>query len=170
VVFHGSEPSGATLHRAEHTVQPLHEGIGDPVFPVGQNAGHVFFHRAGKLLHLCEQCAKALGSHPEPSAPGLESTLGLVDRGQLVGILESQAHLVGLHRSQITLGKGFQFRSLVLVQVLRVLAERPSRLLELRMELLFPLPDPFGGCDEVCDHVVLVVDDLGISAMIVVPR
>jgi hypothetical protein len=38
------------------------------------------------------------------------------------------------------------------------------------MELLFPLPDPFGGCDEVCDHVVLVVDDLGISAMIVVPR
>jgi hypothetical protein len=51
-VFHGSEPSGATLHRAEHTVQPLHEGIGDPVFPVGQNAGHVFLHRAGKLLHL----------------------------------------------------------------------------------------------------------------------
>jgi hypothetical protein len=98
------EPSGATLHGTEHTVQPLHEGIGNPMLPVGQDAGQVFLHGVGKLFHLREQRAKAFGSHPDPATPGLESTLGLVNRGQLVGILECQAHLVGLHRRQITLG------------------------------------------------------------------
>lgn len=95
-VFHGAEPSRASLDRTEHTVQALHEGIGDPVFPVGQDAGQVFFRGVGKFLHFREQRAKGFGSHPDPATLGLEARFGLFERLQLVG----------LHGRQIAFGEG----------------------------------------------------------------
>jgi hypothetical protein len=56
--------------------------------------------------------------------------------------LDSQADLVSLHRRQIALSEGLHFRLLALAQVLRILAERPSGLLELRTDLSFPTAGP----------------------------
>ncbi len=133
------------------------------------NAAQTFLHRIGKLLHLREQRVKALGSHPDPSTLGYESTLGLLERLQLVGILEYQAHLISFHGRQIANGEGLEFNFLILIQALRILAERPPRLLELRAGLLFSPPDPFGCPDAFGYHIGLVVDHIGIEAVVMDP-
>lgn len=61
-MFHGSEAAGATFDGAEYAVEPLHEGGGDPVLPVGQDPREMCLHGLGELLHFGEQCTEECGS------------------------------------------------------------------------------------------------------------
>ena len=50
-VFAGTIAAGFAFGGLEHAVEPFHEGVGQPPFPMGQNAREVGFEHLGDLEH-----------------------------------------------------------------------------------------------------------------------
>src|ERR1017187_5663522 len=70
-IFAGTVTASFAFSRLEHAVEPFHEGVGQPPFPMGQNALEVGLDHLCDLEHREEYVTHVLlGDPAHPTAPG----------------------------------------------------------------------------------------------------
>src|SRR5208283_5819477 len=76
-VFAGTIAARFAFGRLEHAVEPFHEGVGQPPFPMGQNALKVGLDHLGDLKHRKEYVThKLLDGPAHPTAPRQKAVPG----------------------------------------------------------------------------------------------
>src|ERR1700690_3692336 len=93
-VEHGDEEFAGTIAARfafgglEHTVEPFHESVGQPPFPMGQNALEVGLDHLRDLEHREEYETHMLLGHPaHPTAPGPKAVPGFLHTLQPIDVL-----------------------------------------------------------------------------------
>src|ERR1035441_8692047 len=87
-VFAGTIAASFAFGGLEHAVEPFHEGVGQPPFPMGQNAREVGLDHLCDLEHREEDVAHMLLGNPaHPTAPRQKAVSGCLHARQPIDVL-----------------------------------------------------------------------------------
>ena len=108
------------MRRQEDAHESVHEGVGEKVFPRGEDAAEVLSDARGEFGHGREQ--KVSGVEDSNMAePGTQTAARLSVVGADVDVLKGQSHPLGLGRAQDELAHAFVASALGLGAVFGIL-------------------------------------------------
>jgi hypothetical protein len=124
-VFHCPIPASFALHSREQAVESLHEGGGQPLGPVGQDAFQMPFDHPGDSGHRFEHLPGLVTHRPHPRAPVAEQLPGFLHILPFIDALKHQPHLVGHARHTPFQGHRLPLLGLLFRPALPVLQPHP---------------------------------------------